>query len=119
MWRILQHQSPFMQGLKDQFDISLGQITDPAMCQFGAPTGGALGKIRLFEEQGAQSPGTCIQGDPQSGRPTTNDQNVPNLMVRFNGPQQLGSIKTSFLWFVFHVIIVIYRNKYNLKIWLN
>ena len=92
MGRVLQHQPPFMQGFDHQGHVALTQVAHPAVNQFGAATGGPLGEIVLFEQQGAIPAAGRIQSHPQAGGAAPHHDHVPIVLVGLQGPDHLRAI---------------------------
>ena len=77
MRRVAVHESTFAQGLQDERDVTLLEITNPAMHELGATAGCAFRKIRGLEKDCAEAACGGIHRDPETGCPAANDGNIP------------------------------------------
>lgn len=59
--------------------MPLLQVPHPAVHQFGAATGGALGEIVLLHQHSAIAPAGRIHRHPQPAGPAADDHDIPRL----------------------------------------
>src|SRR5690606_23356064 len=78
-------QLPFMERIEDQRDIPLLEVADPSVDQFRAPAGGSLAEIMLLDQKGLVASGGGIECGAQSGRPASDDKNIPGSLLLPDG----------------------------------
>jgi hypothetical protein len=77
MGRVLVQQSAFPKRLKNQRDVSLLEIADAAVNELRAPTGCSLRKVGGLEQERLVAAGCGVDGNPQSGCASTDDDHIP------------------------------------------
>ena len=81
MGRVPQQHTALVECLTDERDISLGQVADPAVDQFGAPARGAVSEVGAFEQDRAVAPPGRVDGRSQPRGPASDDYDVPGRLV--------------------------------------
>ena len=92
MWRVLPQQAPFLERLDDERDVALFQIADATVHELGAAAGGTLSEVALFEEQDIVATRSRVNGDPDTGRSTSNDDHVPRFRLCGNPAKHFRTI---------------------------
>ncbi len=74
-----EHQLPLVQGLADQPELQLFQITQATMEQLGRPAGRSRGQIPRFHESHLETSGGGIQRRAGTDHAATDDDDVKLL----------------------------------------
>ena len=77
--RVLQQETPFLEGLHHERNISLLEITHSAMDQFGRAAGGAFSEITLLKQNDAVTARRCIPSYARAGGAAAYHRDVPRL----------------------------------------
>ncbi len=91
MGRIAEQMHTLAQGFTHQTDITLGQVSHPAVYQLGRPRGRAFGKVPGFQHNHTQAPQGRVQSHAQAGSATTHHDHI-HLRGARQGAQHLGSV---------------------------
>ncbi len=80
-----QERTAFTAGLEHQSEIAHLQISESTVYHSGRAAAGATSEIRLVDDGGADSPHCGIPGDPGTGDPATNDEEI--YWIGAHGPE--------------------------------
>jgi hypothetical protein len=84
MRRLGQQSFALAQRLPHQADLSVLQVTQPAVNDSGGAAGGAGGKIILLHQQRALAPLRTLARDGNTVDAAADDQNVKDLVLRLD-----------------------------------
>ena len=79
VWGVAAEALALVERFVDQPHLTLLEVAQAAMDQFGALRGGAGGEVVAFDERGAQAAGRRVQGDTRTGDPAADDDDVERL----------------------------------------
>ena len=81
MRRVFAEQSAFAERFENKGDIPLLQIANATVHQLGAAAGRSLGKIILFDQQGAVATRGRVHSHTKASRTSAYDQEIPSLRI--------------------------------------
>jgi hypothetical protein len=92
MRRVAQEQPPLAQRLAHERDVSLPQVSEAAVNQFGAAAGSPLREITLLHQRRLQPARRRVHRHAETRRPAADDEHVPKRGLLQQGGDCMGAV---------------------------